>query len=202
MKTTMGGAAILAMMLSVGVADLAAQQNRAQGPRARADMTDRMVRGGGAPGVEGILRMRERLELTEDQVSQLDALRSERVEQRTLAAHEMNELRSQLRAGTIERTEAMERMRTAREARAGQAEQDRAVVQGLLSENQRATLGQLQAQRRAFEAGRRSGLRGQERGMRGGGEARGPRRGGAPQWQGRPGMRGGDYGPQRGLRGG
>lgn len=200
MKTMMGRTAILAMMLSVGVADLAAQQSRAQGPRARAraDMADRMVRGGGAPGVEGILRMRERLELTEDQVARLDALRSERVEQRTLAAHEMNELRSQLRAGTIERTEAMERMRTAREARAGQAEQDRAAVEALLSENQRATLEQLQAQRRAFEAGRRSALRGQARGMRGGGEARGPRRGGFPQ----PGLRGGPARLQRGLRGG
>jgi len=198
MKTMMGRTAILAMMLSVGVADLAAQQSRAQGPRARADGADRMVRGGGAPGVEGILRMRERLELTEDQVARLDALRSERVEQRTLAAHEMNELRSQLRAGTIERTEAMERMRTAREARAGQAEQDRAAVEALLSENQRATLEQLQAQRRAFEAGRRSALRGQARGMRGGGEARSPRRGGFPQ----PGLRGGPARLQRGLRGG
>jgi hypothetical protein len=202
MKTMMGGAAILAMMLSVGVADLAAQQNRAQGPRARPDMTDRTVRGGSAPGVEGILRMRERLELTDEQVSRLDALRSERVEQRTLAAHEMNELRSQLRAGTIERTEAMERMRTAREARAGQAERDRTAVESLLDENQRATLQQLQAQRRAFEAGRRSALRGQARGMRGGGEVRGPRRGGSPQWQGRPGVRGGPAGLQSGLRGG
>jgi Spy/CpxP family protein refolding chaperone len=200
MKTMMGGAAILAMMLSVGVADLAAQQNQNQRPRA--DMADRMTRGGGAPGVEGILRMRERLELTDEQVNRLDALRSERVEQRTLAAHEMNELRSQLRAGTIERTEAMERMRTAREARAGQAEQDRAAVEALLSDNQRATLEQLQARRRAFEAGRRSALRGQARGMRGGGEVRGPRRGGSPQWQGRPGVRGGPPGLQRGLRGG
>ncbi|HUG38493.1 MAG TPA: hypothetical protein VML54_16155, partial [Candidatus Limnocylindrales bacterium] len=133
MKTMMGGAAILAMMLFVGVADLAAQQNRAQGPRAA--IADRMVRGGGAPGVERILRMREQLELTEDQVNRLDALRSERVEQHTLAAHETNELRSQLRAGTIERTEAMERLRTAREARAGQAEQSRAAVEALLDEN-------------------------------------------------------------------
>jgi hypothetical protein len=145
---------------------------------------------------------RERLELTEDQVSRLDALRSERVERRTLAAADMNELRSQLRAGTIERTEAMERMRTAREARAGQAEQDRAAIEALLNENQRATLEQLQSQRRAFEAGRRSALRGQARGPRGGGEAWGPRRDGSPQWQRGPGERGVPPGVPRGLRGG
>ncbi|MEX2465592.1 MAG: Spy/CpxP family protein refolding chaperone [Gemmatimonadota bacterium] len=202
MKTMTGGAAILAMMLSLGAADLAAQQSRAPGPRARAEVADRLGRGGGAPGVEGILRMRERLELTEDQVSRLDALRSERVEQRMLAAAEMNELRSELRAGTIERTEAMERMRTAREARVGQAEQDRAAVEALLDDNQRTTVEQFQSQRRAFEAGRRSALRGQARGMRGGGEVRGPRRGGPPQWQGRPGLRGGPPGLQRGPRGG
>lgn len=200
MKTLMGGAAILVMMLSLGVADIASQQNQRQPPRTA--LAERMVRPGGAPGVEGILRMRERLELTEDQVTRLDALRSERVEQRSLAAHEMNELRSQLRAGTIERAEAMDRMRTAREARAGQAEQDRATVEAVLNEDQRATLELLQAQRRAFEAGRRSGLRGHARDRRGGGEVRGPRRGGSPQWQGRPGVRGGPDGLQRDLRGG
>jgi hypothetical protein len=148
---------ILAMLIAAGAADLSAQ--RIQGPRARADVVGRDARTGGAPAVEGILRMRDRLELTDGQVAQLEALRSERVAQRTADEAVLSELRSQLRAGTIERAEAADRMRALREDRAGQIGQDREQVEALLNETQQATLREVQMQRRAFEAGRRSAMR-------------------------------------------
>lgn len=179
MKTTMGGAVMLVMMLAVPAADLAAQQSRAPGPRARADRMDRQAGRAGATGVEAVLRMRDRLELTGDQVARLDALRSERVERRAQEAAEVSELRSRLLAGTIDRSEATERMTALREARAGCAGQDRQALESLLDESQRATLDQLRAERRAFEAGRRIGMREQARGARaqGGTWRNAPRRG-------------------------
>lgn len=168
-KTTMGGAVILAMMTWLGAgAELSAQQERAPGARAEARMDrlgrmDRTARGSGAPGVEAVLRLRDRLELSDDQVARLDALRSERVAEGATVASEMAELRSQLRAGTLDRAQAREIMRVAAEARRASAEETRIEVEGLLTEQQRATVEQLQAQRRAFEAGRRSAVRDGER---------------------------------------
>lgn len=167
-KTTMGGAVILAVMLAGAGTGLSAQQERAPGARAeaRTDRVGRLARGGGAPGVEGILRMRDRLELTDDQVARLDALRSERVQERAAISSEMAEVRSQLRAGTLDRAEARGRRSDAAEARRASAEQARAEVESLLTDDQRATVQQLQAQRRAFEAGRRSGMRDRAHGAR------------------------------------
>lgn len=170
-KTTMGGALILAVMLAGAGTELPAQQERAPGVRGEArmermDRVGRIARDGGAPGVEGILRMRDRLALTDDQVARLEALRSERVRERAEVASERADLRSRLRAGTLDRAEARERMSAMAEARRGSAEQARAEVEALLTEDQRATVQQLQAQRRAFEAGRRSGMREQARGGR------------------------------------
>lgn len=167
-KTTMGGAVILAVMLAGTGTELTAQQERAPGARAEArmDRVGRAARDGGAPGVEGILRMRDQLELSDDQVARLDALRSARVQERAVVSSEMAELRSQLRAGTLDRAEARERMNAAAEARRASAEQARAEAESLLTDDQRATVQQLQAQRRAFEAGRRSGMREGARGAR------------------------------------
>lgn len=178
MKTIFGGAFLLAVTLAAPVSDLAAQQGRASGPG----------------GAEALLRMRERLELTEEQVARLDVLREERVARRAQETAELSELRSSLRAGTIERAEAMERMRTLRESRVGRSAQDRESLESVLDEGQRATLDQLRAQRRAFEAGRRVGMRDRGRGARAPGGVRrdGPSR--AP----RPGIRAprGDVGPR------
>lgn len=167
-KKAMGGAVILAVMLAGTGSELSAQQGRAPGTRAeaRTDRMGRAAREGGAPGIEGILRMRSQLELTDDQVARLDALRSERVQERAATSSEMAELRSQIRAGTLDRAEARQRMSAAAEARRASAEQARAEVESLLTDAQRETVQQLQAQRRAFEAGRRSGMREGARGAR------------------------------------
>ena len=185
MKKTIGGVAMLTLFLTVGATDLVGQL----GPRA-----DRSGRGGAlagraagprgpaARGLEGILRLRDRLELTEEQVARLDALRGEQVERRGQEAAELGELRSQLRAGSMERAEARERMLALREARRAQAEVSRTAVAEILNDAQEAELEELRARRRAFEAGRRSAIRDRERGAD---------RPGRPGIQGRRGLRGG-----------
>jgi hypothetical protein len=183
---TMCGAAALALMMTVGASDVVGQL----GPRGdRPVRGDRVVeqarpaRGSGAGAVERLLRLRDRFELTEDQVSRLDALRSEVVAQRGQSTAELEELRSQLRAGTLDRSEARARMQALREDRRAMVDRSRAAVEDILDDEQKAEMEAIQAQRRAFEAGRRSGLRDR---------ARGPARPGHPERsRRRPGVRGG-----------
>ena len=183
---TMCGAATLALMMTVGASDVVGQL----GPRGdRPVREDRVVeqarpaRGSGAGAVERLLRLRDRLELTEDQVSRLDALRGEVVAQRGQNAAELEELRSQLRAGTLDRPEARERMQALREDRRSMVDRSRAAVEDILDDEQEAEMEAIQAQRRAFEAGRRSGLRDRTRGP--------ARPGRQERSQRRPGVRGG-----------
>ncbi len=161
-RTMMGGAAALALMLTVGTSDVVGQigPRGDRGPRGEA-VAERMrpVRPSAPAGVEGIIRLRDRLELTDEQVARLDALRSEEVARRGRDAAELGELRSQLRAGTLERAEARERIQAVREARRSAAEASRAAVMEILTEEQAAEVQELQARRRAFEAGRRSAMR-------------------------------------------
>ena len=166
-KTTMGGAATLALLLTVGASDAVGQIGPRGDRSPRGDAVTRRAGPAGASGaaaVEGIIRLRERLELTEDQVARLDALRSEEVARRGRDAAQLDELRSQLRAGTLERADARERMETLREARRSTLEESRATVAEILTDEQEAEVEQLKARRRAFEAGRRSVLRERARG--------------------------------------
>ncbi len=145
-----------------------AMQHR--GPRAG------MQRGG---GVEGIMRMRERLDLTEDQVSQLDAVRRETVAERSARQAEMAELRSRVEAGQMERSALREMMEGRREAHEALSSAHRERIQSILTEDQRAQVERLVGQARAFQRGRASAMRGSrgmrgERGFRGGQGRRGP----------------------------
>lgn len=168
------GVALLAATALLLPQDMAAQRGR-HGPG--------MHDGPGAMGVEGILRLRERLELTDDQVARLDALRAEAVQRRTEHQAQMAELRSRLAAGQIERSEIENVMRTRREGSAAVREQMLERLDGILTDTQREELDQLRRERRAFLRGRASARRGGPGMMRGGG---------------RPGMRGG----RPGMRGG
>jgi Spy/CpxP family protein refolding chaperone len=167
MKTMTGGAMILVATLTLFAGEVQAQQGARPGARGRAELNERLDRGPAAAGVEGILRMRERLELTDEQVARLDALRAERVERAAQRSREVGELQSRLRAGTAERTEVADQLSALRQGIRERAEADRAEVETILTEEQRATLQELQARRRAFEAGRRSGMREHGRALRG-----------------------------------
>ena len=65
------------------------------------------ARGVAAQGVERIMQAREELALTDDQITGLDAIRREFVQERTAEMAEMAELRSQLEAGQIQRSDVM-----------------------------------------------------------------------------------------------
>lgn len=115
--------------------------------------------GAEAQGVEGIMRARDRLELSEDQLSQLDEIRRESVQRRTAEMAQLQELRSQLDAGQIRRSEVMAFMEDRREERQALAERQRERVEAVLTEAQLETLQDMRRARRAGVGGRPGGRR-------------------------------------------
>jgi LTXXQ motif family protein len=210
MKRMTGGLLVLATVMATGAADLTAQRER-RGMQMRGDQGQR-------GGVEMIMQARERLELTDAQISQLDALRRTGVARRTAAMAEMAELQSQLTAGQIQRSEVMAAMEARRDESDGIARAHRTQIESILTEAQRESLQQAAQQRgraqRAGQAARmRQGARSQgarsqgarsQRGMRGNRGVRGQRgdrgqRGGrGHSFRGRGGPGGQGFGAQRG----
>ena len=173
MRTTTGGLLLLAALLATGSLEVSAQQGRG-------------MRGGqamrGADGVEGIMRMRDRLELTDEQLGQLDAIRAENVQRRTAEMVEMTEVQSRYAAGQIERSDVMAAMEGRRDAMRGTSDADRNRIEAILTEAQLENLGELRSRGRAFSNGRASGMSGRSgrsgfRNQRGG-QNRGGFRGG------------------------
>lgn len=177
MRLRMSGMIALGALITIGANDIAGQQGQ---NRNRGEVT--MRRG---QGVEAIMQMREQLELTEAQLSSLEEIRRETIQRRVATLAEAAEVRSQLSAGQIKRSEMMAFMEDRQEANAGVAEAVRERVSGILTEDQRASLQEIGARRQAFARGQARGNRGGSVGVRGG-------------FRGRPGagMR-----PGRGFRG-
>jgi len=186
MKWTRGGVIALSALITIGANGILAQQEHADRRRGG-------VRHG--PSVEAIMRMRDRLGLTEDQLAAFEAIRGESIQRRIAVAAEMAEMRSQLSAGQIERSELMAFMERRREASAGAAERQRERIDGILSDDQRESLQDTGARRRAVTRGRMSARRGSP-GVSGLRNARGAR----PSMRGRRFGRGG-VGRFRGVRG-
>jgi Spy/CpxP family protein refolding chaperone len=156
MKNQMGGGLALVALLALGSTALSAQEDRPERLGSR-----------GGPDVEAIMSLRERLELTDQQIEQLDALRAEQVAQRGVRRAEVDEMRSRLRAGQIRRSEMMAFMEERRDAWRTGADDHRNRVDGILGPEQRESLEQLRTERRAFERGRRAGRREAEAGVGG-----------------------------------
>jgi hypothetical protein len=165
MRGLIGGIFALSAMTAFGAADVAAQS------------------------VEVILRNREELELTEQQVQQLDAIRREMVQERTEEMAEMSELRSQLASGLVRESQLMAAREERQEGAQARLEQRRERIDAALTEAQRdevSTLRRQAARGRMAAAGARGpgqggrpGLapgRGAQRGQPG--PPGGPRRGG------------------------
>ncbi len=125
---TIGITAVLIMMAAPAVA-----QRGRRGP-ARDGMRGAMS----ANRVENALRMRDRLELTDDQVAQLDALRRSQLAERQATMSAMAELQSQFRAGQMSREEFRDAMRDRRDS--AQASGDDP-LSGILNDDQLAQLG-------------------------------------------------------------
>jgi hypothetical protein len=141
-----------------------------------------------AQSVEVILRNREELELTEQQVQQLDAIRREMVQERTEEMAERSELRSQLASGLIRESQVMAAREERQEGAQARIEQRRERVDAVLTEAQRDEVRTL---RRQATRGRMAAA-----------GARGPGQGGRPGFapgrgaqRGQPGLPGG---PRRG----
>ncbi|MCZ6918547.1 MAG: hypothetical protein O7I93_17365 [Gemmatimonadetes bacterium] len=144
---TIGMTALLIMMAAPAIAQRGRRRPPGDGMRGAMD----------ASRIERALRMRERLELTEDQITQLDALRRARVAEGQTAASELAELQSQFRARLLSRDDFRDAVRERREA-APAAEDD--PLDETLTEDQASQLDR---------AGRRGGMRGMQ-GFRGRGQ--------------------------------
>ena len=196
MKMMTGGFLVLATLFATGMTDLTAQQFR-RGSQVRG------TQGRQQGGVESIMRLRERLELTEDQVDQLDAIRRENVQRRTAEMVAMTEVQSQYAAGLIRRSDVMAAMEEREEAKRGRDGQQRDRLESILTEGQQESLNRIRRRDRASAGGRARGMRGRGgpsgfRGDRGGPPGRDAFRSGRVGWQGR------DYfrRDRRGRRGG
>ena len=197
------GILVLAILLGAGTLELNAQQNRGRrGPPNLRQGNAQQFRGPGVfgkpgfnrtplSGPEQIIQMRERLQLTDEQINQLDDIRRENVQRRTTAMAEMAELRSQATAGLINRSDVMSRLKARGEE--GQAVVKPAeLVMSILTDQQRDILREAKMRSLRARSGKARGMsgRGGPAGFRG---SKGGR-------SGRPGMRGGRGGP-RGPRG-
>ena len=118
--------------------------------------------------VESVMSMRDRLELTEEQVAALNELRAAEVDRRNAQRAEVEEMRSRLRAGMIPRSEMMAFVEERRATRQQTAAERQQRIDEILTSDQRTSLEQMRAERRAFERGRRAGrFEGRARGSRG-----------------------------------
>jgi hypothetical protein len=150
-----------------------------------------------AQSAEAIMGARERLELTEQQVQQLDAIRREAVARRTAEMAEIAELRSQLQAGQIRQSDLMAVMEDQRDAREARTEERRASIDAILTEAQRESVQQMRrrADRQRPGVGPRGGAGSGPRVAPGGGPrarpgfAPGARRGSRPGGGGGIGLR-------------
>ena len=189
MKMTTGGFLVLGTLFVTlfagGATGLAAQQGR-RGPQPRGMEGRQKARQDG--GIESIMRLRERLELTEDQMDQLDAIRRANVERRTADMVEMTEVQSQYAAGLIRRSDVMAVMEDQEEVRRGRAGQQRESLQAILTEGQQESLKRVRRESRASRGDGRRGQGGQggfrsDRGQQRG-SFRGDRRGSSQRGRG------------------
>ena len=176
MRSITNRALALGVFVLIGAADAAGQEAPPERPG----------RGPRGPDVESILSMRERLELTEEQVTALDALRAQDVQRRSAERAEVEEMRSRLRAGLIPRSELVAFLEERSGSREQVAEERQERIDGILGPDQRAMLDQVRAERRAFERGRRAGRREMRSGATRG--WRGPSGGGDRAFRGRSGF--------------
>jgi hypothetical protein len=145
--------------------------------------------------VEAIMQMRDRLELTDDQLADLESLRSETVSRRNAERAEVAEMHSRFSAGQIQRSDVMAFMEDRHPGVAEQHEQQRERLRAILDEAQLESLAETLTRGRASARGRMNSGRGGA-GMRRSGNSRGggAQRGGRFDRRGR----GGDF---RGARG-
>ncbi len=202
MKRLTSGATILVAALALGPLHVAAQQGRfgggagfwqrpgagMAGPRRARWM---MRQGGrGAVGVELLMRMRERLKLTDGQFKRLDAIRADAVQRQIGRQASMIELRSRVLAGEATRGALVDSMTAWRKAARAAREETRTRVESILSSAQKDTLKTMMRRRWALMLRRERAFGGMRGRMWGGGRGlMWP--GGMPRYRSGPGAMGG-----------
>ena len=183
-RTTTVAALVLAAATALGAQDAEGQRRGNMGMRGNTGMR---AGGTGLAPVEQALRRADALELTEDQVTRLEALRVGALAERTANAARLMELASGVRAGTVERAAVREEMTALREAGATTRENLRDQLGDILTSDQQEELRR--AARRAAWQNRRGTIprvdrrrgawrgRGLDRGRRGAWAPRRDRRG-------------------------
>ncbi len=156
MKSRYYAAFAISALIAFGASDIAAQveSRGTRGPR-------------GGPDVEVVMSLRDRLELTDAQLADLEAMRRETVDTRNAQRAEMEEMRSRLRAGEIRRSEMMAFMEDRAEVGAATSADRRARLEAILTEVQ---LEALQASAPRVRRGA-EGVRGGRQMRRGSGRA-------------------------------
>jgi Spy/CpxP family protein refolding chaperone len=174
------GILVLAMLLGAGALELNAQQFRGPGVFGKPSFNRTPP-----SGPEQIMRMRDRLQLTDEQINQLDDVRRENVQRRTATIAEMAELRSQVTAGQINRSDVMSRLKGRREEGQAMAKPGELVL-SILTDQQREILGEAKMRSPRARSGKTRGMRGRGspagfRGPKGGRSGR-PRHAGWTRW--------------------
>lgn len=99
-----------------------------------------MVLGVGMASVEAVLRQRDELELTDQQVAQLEAIRKEEVMRRQNESREQIDLESRFQAGMLDRDAWRDEMEKRSDARTTAARSVRDRIENILTEEQRDQL--------------------------------------------------------------
>ncbi len=152
---------LLAVTLAASPA-LAQAAPRAERP-ARPDRPERV-----GPAPETVLRLREQLGLSPDQVTRLETIRRQNLEARRARMAERMDIRSRVQAGSLTREEARLMVAERMGAAAGSATEVRDRVNGVLTEAQRERVtnlrrGAMMMQRGQAMRGRGHGALGQRR---------------------------------------
>lgn len=188
------GAVCLTLALA---APVAAQrgQGRARGMGMRAGQGTMQNGAQHAKGPAQLLSLRMTLELSDDQVAQLETLQEGFVEQRESRMDQAREMREQVRSGDVTRNEMQEQAKAHREAGQAISAAHKQMIDQVLTDEQRGKLTEMREagqQRRSGQAGMRGrGQRGGQQGFRG---ARG-HRGGRQSFRRSGRGRGGHGGP-------
>jgi hypothetical protein len=167
--------------------------------------------GGGGPGgnpVAPLIDMRRDLNLTSRQLTQLDSIERTLIQRNQTVRERMRTRLDSLRPRTRESGEAeiqrfraeSDSIRALRQVMARNDSTARAAAMNVLTDSQRVRVRERMAERRGFEAGRMSTMRGGARGMRGrqGQQGVGPRMRQSPG-MGRGEMQGQGFGPRGGV---
>ncbi|MGH7472133.1 MAG: hypothetical protein ACRENP_29640 [Longimicrobiales bacterium] len=144
MKRSIGHALLL---MVAGTAMVQAQDVRVRTPRPTINPTEAWVRTGGrivmpmgVGSIENILRRKEDLKLTDQQATQMEALRRDEVARRQNEARDLIDLQSRAAAGLIERTTFRDEMEKVEDAQRAGARNVRNRLEQILTDEQRDQL--------------------------------------------------------------